>query len=153
MEQINLAGSVVVCGVAFSAKPGDRIVIVNGVCLGVYTGASPALTAPAAPKRRRDGKTAGARVGGKTMKVGGKSFWTKPELVDPILSVLKNLGGADARVIADKMTVAPEERAFVSGTVRWLVADGKIVETGQTGTGGRAVYALPPLAKLTAKKV
>jgi len=41
MEIVQVRATVVPCAVSFTANQGDRLIIVNGVCLGVYTGEIP----------------------------------------------------------------------------------------------------------------
>lgn len=142
------------------AKAGQRLLIVAGVCVGVYTGDKPAAraavpepAAPAEPKREAAGKRRGHGVAVRTVRDGGKDTPDRAAMRRTLVDALLRKGGTLpayelGRVLGPKED--PRRPYHVRCALADLEADGVIRFAGTRGRGRIYQLIRPPLAPVEA---
>jgi hypothetical protein len=130
LKQVKIEGYEIPSAVAFRANVGDKILVVNGVCIGLLNGqATPSpkaaqLALPAPPKSTR-----------------GRH---NPEADEKILAVLRKDGPLDARRILDALGLDPKDpkRKLTSQRITRLTARSVIVPIKADKHKGHPRYEL-----------
>jgi hypothetical protein len=129
---------IVTCMTAIIAEPGDRLMVINGVCIGVDTSQAKQQLALPAPKRRGKSKTK-VKIPRKKRKVGSHASHAQVDArvarVTKALSITPmNLGEL---MRATKIPSSQLKTALVR-----LDKEGKLTPPEKTGIGNARTYQL-----------
>ncbi len=127
MEIVQVRATVIPCAVSFTANQGDRLIIVNGVCLGVYTGEAPPVSKP--------------KIQSSKEKVGSFDYVEVEKKLREILA--KNKATVHTRDIAENIGVPVGDRWRFGNLIDKLIESKELVHvpepSGKKSSRGRMV--------------
>lgn len=127
------------------AKPGDRLMVVAGVVVGIYTGEQRQSAAPKAPAPAAEVTPARSAKPAKGRKPAAKPADTaerRAHYRGEVARILREKGTAHATRLLDLFPGirGTAEHGYLKATLRGMVVRGEILSSG---VGPNCVYSLP----------